>query len=456
MKILKNDSGYVLFMVVSMIVALSFFLMAIFTVYRVRFAAAAREGNKVKARYLAEAGVEKVKYLFSEDRKGLKLDTLQEDSISENSRYRYKASLQSGYVEVMSEGIVVRSHVKINATLGQKATDNLAPAISLNEPKSDLVVAGGNKINGDVSLIQGQLFPARAGGINFTGDKMLTGKVIQRTKADTLCDNGIKERIQTLSRSFSTAEGYDIIIKASLFFSANQPYDREYYRNKRVYVEGVLGFSDSIVIAGPAEFIVEQDLVVEGNPTITNMHFVCGNKIKVKGDTRLNDCFGYARRGMITTDSASISGQFLSEDSIVFDKNASTQYPAFFYSLPTLKENRLSGGIYCNGSNNLCGAFVIGLRPGTSDSTIVPQRVFTLSRNSEITGIVYSSYPMEYLGTVTGHITTFSFTMSQINRTYKDWIFNTTTDRMVLSDNMVLPVIFSENPELAVLRIREE
>ncbi|MBL8027972.1 MAG: hypothetical protein JNL74_16245 [Fibrobacteres bacterium] len=444
MTFIKNDSGYVLFMVVSLVAALSFFTITLLTVFRVRNKTVIDEANRVRAEYMAEAGIEKALSIIAVN--GCNSDSL-EEKIDERLHFKTRWFATGGYISVESEGYCLRRRVIKKALLGEKLPLQLSTAVTINEPGNDLIVAGNTKITGDIALISGNVFPSRSGIFNYSGAETQEGKVINLKEADTLFDGRVKAVIYNYSKMFSSVSGCDSVFKKSVFVERGS---KERFKDKRIYIEGDLTVSDTIY--GPAEIIAERNVLINNSAFIRNITIVSGNRIEIGGSAKLEKVVAYSRRNTILKNNAVFSGQLLSEDSIIINDSVSVNYPAFVYSLPSMHDGKFTGGIYIRTSSVNSGTFVVAIQDSIDQKAIpLSQSFFTISEKSAVKGIVYSMLPLEIKGNIIGHVSSKGFMFRTPGMQYKNWLLNVSIDRKSLDNNMLLPVLFSSYPKLKVL-----
>lgn len=431
-----------------MVGVLSFFILGILNVVRVRYGDSIRFGNKVKARYLAEAGMEKAKYLLMKD-SVLTIPKAFTEKLGKGT-FDVKVTRYGGYLRVESKGKFAKSEAAMTALLGEKMLPGFSSAIQLNRLNNDLVAAGKNVIKGDVCLINGKLFPARISGLSFIGPDILSGELRQKERPDTLNDLELRNEIKALRESLVDAKGQDEIIHASLFVDKEGD-----YRNKKTMVEGELRISDCRM-TGPLRFTAERSVHVEGGAGLLNCEIICGGKFVMTGNAKAENVFVYAREGACISDSATFSGQLFCEDSIKFEGKASTLYPTFAYCLPKIRDFKFWGGIFMT-SSNLAGCFVVSM-PDTQGKRIIVesgQRFMFISENTAISGLVFNSFATEYKGKIKGHITTSSFYLDAGRKSYMNFILNTVTAAAEPGDKSVVPCIFSEKPRWGVIQVDE-
>ena len=447
---MKNQSGYALFLTVSMVVVISFFLLAVIQVYRVRYGGIISQGNRIKAKYLAEAGIEKAKQLLVNG-----TDTLYQEDMDDKSGFSLSIKVRGGYFEVQSIGRFIKTRDTLKAALGQTMPISLSTAFTLNDYQKDLVVAGKTSITGDVSLVKAKIFPARVSGYTYAGDKTQTGNLIQLDHPDTLFDKPLQKQISEWRKTFTTMEGYDEVIHASLFLDSKRGFERTRFQKKRIFVEGLFEVSDSIHFDGPSEIVAEQGVTIEGQSSVNSVDIFSNGRVTIKDNAMLDNVLIYARKGIYFTDKVSVSGQFITEDTISISGNSSISYPAFCYVLPSIEDKRLKGGIFFKTTKSCSGAFIIGFRDTTNTGVMLSQRQVFLSVNGNIRGVIFNQYLTQFSGILEGHLTTQGLFLSQGSTTYLNWLLNTTIDRKKLPNTMVVPAIFSRNPVPSVMGYME-
>lgn len=447
---MRNQSGYTLFLVVSMVVVLSFFLLAVLQAYRVRYGGIISRGNHLKAKYMAEAGISKAKELLASG-----ADSSCTEWLDDNSSYTLSISTHGGYFEVVSIGRFIRTYDTLKAILGERMPTSLLPALTLNEIKKDLVVAGKTQITGDVALVQAQVFPSRVSGYTYKQEKTQTGSVIQLEHPDTLYDKPLQKQISEWQKGFSQTEGYTEIIHTSLFFDHKRPFERSRFLKQRTYVEGQLGIGDTTHLDGPMQFIAEQNVTVEGHAALSSVDIFTNSKVIIQDSASLNDVLVYARKGIFFSHHAVGSGQFITQDTLSLKDNSRIIYPAFCYSLPAIENKRLQGGIFLRTTSDCSGTFVVGRRDTANTGAFWPQSQLFLCTTGRVRGIIFNHYLSQLSGVVEGHITTGGLYLLLGSTSYINWLLNTELDRKKLPNTMVVPPLFSRKPELTVMRYLE-
>lgn len=449
----EGEKGYVLFLTLAMLTATAVFFVTLHNVYRTRYGHVAAFGNSIKARYAAESGIECAKETAS--RKGWRtlLNAPLTGKLGKGG-YSVTARMEGGFLFLKSAGYWLKEKSEVRAALGERPAGALASAIRLNTRDRDLVVAGHNRIRGDVRLVRGKAFTNQVTGFAFDGDSVCQGRVIDSSAADTLRDSTLKALVKEFQARFSTTEGCDEVVHGSLFFGEGRPFDRGGRLRKTVYVEGGLTLQDDAEVAGPVTFIVEGNVLIMGRAQLRNCTILCGRKVKVQGGSLLDQVLLYSREGAVFRDSSVFCGQMLSLDSILFLGRSSAAYPAFLYSWPGMRDGRVRGGIYSVDSSILFGTIVVTRSDTANGGDSLPEYrpLIRLSAQTRVQGVVYNCYATEYRGRLRGHITTASFFLEERGYTFGNLLFNTETDRLAMDTRLLLPVIFSDKPTLARVR----
>ena len=413
--------------------------------------------QNLKASYLAEAGVNRALWLLSgHEQKDLnfrtegflqKIDTLQS--------YQFRIKNWGGYLLVESEGKAGRAKKSVKALIGQKQTEEFNRAINLGSPDYPLVVAGRTRIKGDVLLSPAGVIEGKFKGEGFLGDKLVDGKVYtQKSNRLPVFNTGLVTEFEELINH--TKETAGSRMDRSLVIDRNT--EQGYLKDKTIYIEGdiLINAPKKKTLRGPCILFSTGKIEITGESKLEDRLILVAEKgIEVSGRTQLDDCILYSRKQVTLKDDALFEGQIFSDSSIVVEDRAKILFPSFLLVTGKKIKDRIEGKIEIRSKE---AEGILGLVEkdiGSSAFFMKNNGVITISPQTVFKGITYSSNYTDVEGALYGNVSTNMFYFYSEPTTYIDWLKDAVINREELKKELILPLVFGQNPKLEIVRYED-
>jgi len=458
--ILGNQNGYVLYTVLIVLVLLGILLGVVFKFTMLDRRLMHNELYRMKARYAAEAGVEKAKYFLSgnEGKSILWVAEKYEEKVDSNAGFSFSVRPWGGYIEVISEGYCLKQTQRVRALLAQCQNDMFANAITNLDSSGNMIVAGRTSIIGDVQLITGDVRKSAIPALPYKGQEPLVQGNVEAIKRLPVVNTALLDvSFNRFPEYFKTAEGTDQLVTHSLVFDGERA-DLSPYKNKTVYIEGSIEFNlrDSSGIDESVTFVVERSVFIKNNSCLHNVNFIARERIEIGQNAQVNKALLFSNGTIDIGGQSRVQAQVLSKDSITIHGNAILAYPSFVYNSGKVMGQSLVGGIKILDSAFVSGAVVYN-RIAHDDRLITyksPNKL-EVGKSAVIKGIVFCNTHCLFQGRMLGHITTQSFIYSKGGTTYRNWLVDSYFNREEGGHRLVLPVIFGDKPDLITLVLQE-
>jgi hypothetical protein len=454
---LKNQKGSALLPVLSVF----FILILIFTsvvMYGAWHRLRARLTlQKLKASYLAEAGVNRALWLLSgQEQKDLNFRTegyLQK--IDDLQSYQFKIRNWGGYLLVESEGKAGRVKKSVKALIGQKQTEEFNRAINLGSPDYPLILAGRTRIKGDVLLSLAGVMEGKFKGEGFSGDTLVDGK-ISTQKGNRLPIFNTDLTIEFEENVKQLKETTDYRIDKSL--TLDEKVEPDYLKAKTTYINGsiLINASKEKTFKGPGFLYCTGKIEITGESRLEDRFiFVSEKTIEVSGKALLKDCILYSKKQVILKDDVVFEGQIFSDSNIVMEDKAKTIFPSFLLLTGKKVKDRIEGKIEIKSKES---EGILAFQEWDIQRAaffIKNNGIITISPEAVFKGMIYSSNYTDLEGVLHGNVSTNMFYFYSEPTTYIDWLKDAVVNRYELKKEIVLPLVFGKNHKLEIARYEE-
>jgi len=407
----------------------------------------------LKASYLAEAGVNRAVWCLSgNDNKDIRWRVEDYHSqIDNTNQYHFRISNWGGYLAIESQGKSGAKTKKVKAIIGQKPDKTYDNAINLGDPAYPLVVAGRNRIIGDIKIGPAGIMPGRFEGEEFVGGSLVEGNVLvsKNLTPHGYSDKMIEEFKQTIKEK---KENIDLVIDRTLI--ADDKTKSDYFKNKNTRITGNLVFSSSQdkSFQGPGYIFCDGKIEITKNTKLYDgLVLIADKDIVLLDNCQLKDCLLYSKSEINIKDNVIFKSQAISDTSIVVEGHASTFYPTLLLVEGKRGEKSIEGSISIESDNPVEGILMYCGKEMESESKLADNGIIMIKPNSSFCGIIYSTNYATIEGNVSGCVNTNKFYFEKPPTTYINWLNNALIDRTKLKKEMILPLCVDGSSRLEIL-----
>ena len=308
--------------------------------------------------------------------------------------------------------------------LGHQLPEKEQLALYLADLSRPLSLAGNTRIRGTAFLPQAGIKRAYIEGQNFTGDRLVEGKIEKSQRIlPELNQALIASNQQFLQESFTWSD-------STIAYSAiqNQPTITNSFKNRSALIH----HSDEIHIA---------DQTYQGNLVI-----VSDIAVKVGSDAYLEDVLVYAPYIYIQ-DGFVGNAQFFASDTLEVGQGVQLQYPSVVVLLGSEKsDNHL---LDIQAENTIVGEVIFNSKAGGRRD----KSILKIGKDATIKGNVYSTHRVELKGDIYGSLTCPKFYLITAASTYENHLLNAIIDPKSLSKHYLGSTIFKkENTQKGIAK----
>lgn len=410
------------------------------------------EQNRIEASYLAEAGVYKTLWYLSGNG-GKDLGWRPENEVIElfdEATASITVKEWGGYLRIISTAQARHVAKSLCALAGEIPPTAFQQAIVIGGVDYPLVVTGRNRIIGDVTVGPEGVKKGRLKGRDFDGENLVDGRIERRAPImpyfnPALLQNALQKYALILADSTPPINSMG---NAALLES----------REEKIHVDGDLRIhlTDSTQKTwGPKRISCSKNILIDGAGQISDVvELIAGGKITVADQAVLKHGVLFARAGIEVSGKSEITGQLLSAGDIILKEQAVLHYPSVIYCRSKFIGNAWRGRISLQDHAVVRGAIILDSgqwkRSEENNDTIIE-----IAPKAKVVGAIYSTHNTAHQGEVTGSIITGQFFLYESPTIYLNWLQDAVTDRAQLPEGFLLPIGFSERPQLEVLRWEE-
>ena len=406
--------------------------------------------NRVKATYLAEAGVQHALAIINA---GSDLQSRSGNISTPAGSFDFAIRPWGGYLMIDSKGSTARAEEKISAQVGQFAPPIFESALSLIGPPYPLTVAGNARIRGDVQLGPAGVSAGELHGQRYTGDSLVYGSVrsLQAEQIPHFSDNLITQfldSIEIIERSCGSSD-LSLIVKSPIKGVAA---DRECQHTS---AEIVFDLDDSTTMTGPQYFFCGGELTVTGKSRLTQMVLKSSKSILVDGNARLTDCI-LISPSVTITDQAEVAGQVFADSAVAVEGQARLADMTLVYLIGKQKDDAIDGLVRIGSRrvSDACLVFHGGERaPLSSSKKAKPSGRIRIDPGSAVNGIVWSDGYLEMLGVLRGAAVASQLYYYDSPTLYLDWLVDGRLESTTEVSSWVVPLLFGQSRRLEFKKI---
>jgi len=445
-----NDKGSAL---ISVMVVLFILLTAFFAVFSFALSRAGllnKEINITRARYLADAGINRLLQIADTESLGwteiisLRLN----EKISPTEEFKVESSLTGGYIRVTSTGIAGSQRIAQSVLIGIMPWSDMNSAIINCSNTFPLVVAGATRINGDAIVGPQAITDGTIEGEPYQGDKLINGEIIIREKVicPEIDNDAVRQYVNQMMDEKTSATNY--IVGSAILRDFN-----EYKKNKKVVicVEDNLdiqslrlnSYTSGIKIIAGGNIAIRENCEIRGLVEI-----MAGGSIYLGGASFLEGTTLTASDSIVFSNSVKFSGQALAGRRISINGGAEIGYPALLYVYCT--DDDEDNTIVFNAGGHSRAVAVIA---GHIDTYSKKMHRLFIDSGAVSAGLMFCDQYTDIEGALHGISLTKEYYYRKDPTTYINWIKNAEIDRHRLDFLPVMPVSFAGRNKYAVFRI---
>ncbi len=414
---------------------------------------------RLKASYLAEAGVNRALWLLSgNDGKDIWWRTeTHQDTVPDFGRYQFSVKNWGGYIAVESEGKVGAVRRKVRVLIGQKPNKSFLRAINLGDTGYPLVVTGNNRIVGDVLVGPAGVMEGKFKGEGFSGSQYVEGKIITQPHLTLpyFSEEILNEFKQNIEKEKQRA------VKMDRSLTLDDYTHSDFLKDKSLWIEGnILIRSDKPKeFSGPAFVYCSGRIEIAGQVSLGNELIVISEKsITISDQSQIRDCVLYSQGAITLKDQTLVQGQLISNERLEVLDQSRVSYPSVLYVKGKKDRNKIEGEMTVNTKTRSEGILVYYDESylGKENSIISKNDgKISLRKSTLFSGTIYSTNYARLEGSVIGSVSTKMFYLYFEPTTYINWLKDSFIDRTGLNKEMVLPLTFGNPHKLEIAQYQE-
>jgi len=406
---------------------------------------------QLQAQYLAEAGVYKTMWYLS-GRGGKDYRWRPKNEVIElPDGYVCTVSVEQwgGYLRVVSTAQYAKATKKLQVLVGEKPSFPFQQAIFIGGTDYPLVVAGKNRIIGDVTLGKEGVRQGTLPGTPFQSEQLVNGRIYRQPQPKLPYFNAfLLESTMTKNQLLLDNPQGQEIFHSQRFDQTNWP---TFEQNLMIYVHGDLYITGEVKIQGPGTLVSTGNLIIADKSKLEgSLWLISGGKMIIRNGVRITGCLLSAQGDIEISDRCKIIGQLFSSGDIILRNHAEVGYPAVIYSVGTMQHDKIEGKIILQDQAIVRGTIIFCSKnhqpPPKKDETIV-----IVEKEAKVIGVIYSENNTTVHGTVYGTVITGKFFLYEPPTIYLNWLKDATIDRTKLPNGFLLPLTFTKTPHLDVV-----
>jgi len=447
------DSGSALITVLAVLFILLTAFFAVFSLALNRASFLHDEMNRIRASYLAEAGLNR--FLHVSNSRQVNWKSAAATSLVHHppggGRYDVRAALYGGYLAVSSRGTYKGRTVCRKALVGVLPWSDLNAAVVNCSMDYSLVLAGRSRITGDAIVGPEPIRPGSISGEEFSGRKLVDGNICHRPNAPFPEINReiIREYIKMTksARSDSAQRIYGSAIWQGQIDIAPPHPDLIIIGNDLEIYAAELRSPDR-----PITIIAGGNIRIDGESRIDGLvQFVAERSIVVANGSRINDAVLLADDSLIIGGAAQFTGQAICGGRIGINDRAEIRYPSLLYAYyPGHK-----GGSMISFGRNTTSA-VVAIAEGNTDPDSPPVDIIQIDSGAVVKGTVICPEGTDIKGQLHGTSLTGYYYYYDEPTLYINWLKDAEINRSRLDFLTVLPMSFAGRNDYAILMMIDD
>lgn len=425
----NEESGQALLSVLAVMVILSTLMAAVFASFLAQKKLFIRDGDRIQALYLAEAGVFlAVDSLFKSNKPDLPVEynlLLASDSIHVRVRsYGLFLNIQS---TVTKRG----RNVRVNATVGAKPHDYFQNAIVIGDISNRVILADQPRIQGDILV-----GPLGYETTTFRG----------RPYRGQIEGNIISERGLTMPNYDNYyIKQWETYVESLFLMGEEQLLDDDLH-----YTEETLILTDETFQQLPTAIISGKSILVDRNTSLpTGTILLARESIEFSAFSHANDIIVDAGGFINIGQGSQLSGQFIARDSIAIGDNAYQIYPSLLYLKGDESQDDNRGVIKLGDNATVDGSIVI---PPLDVIRGFDRRELRIPESAVVRGAIINAARTELYGEVHGSVVTHQFYYYSSPTQYVNWLMNFKISVYSRPDGFVAPFGIGETGSPMLMR----
>lgn len=392
----------------------------------------ARSSQLMQARYDLESAI--VLAISDSDLYGIKYGVTQISLNASDAPIFITREAFGGLERIVAHREANLQDCSAEAYLGSPASEVADLAVQMNDWDKRLFLAGSTSISGDIQLNGGSVEYGSIGGRYFKGQ--LEGEVRQSSKQRTeLKFAAFRETIARLESSLTKGVTFDDPNRTHILLDEPTRIDSTMFDNGvpvAVFSSRPLTLSDTGWIPDGSIFATSSTLTI-GQGTRSEFVVYYGRE-GVKLSSPPGD-------GLPT-----LSGQFLSKQTVVADSLTYISYPSSFF----VEGHPDIAGIQIQSGSTVEGTLVFS----STEQTRSPRSAtVAVNAGATVQGAIFNTAATELGGTVNGSVVTNRFYFYAYPSSYVNWLLDATIDVSARPGSFILPAV-PNNP--TILQITTE
>jgi hypothetical protein len=448
----KKGSALVLALVMVTVITIICSIVLMGSLLQVKFIR--RKVDRMQALYLSEAGIYNAMwYLSGQEGKGILWRPINETILLlDNNTAEVTIEPWGGFLRVTSHAEYKKGVETIRVLLGEKPPASFQQAVHIGGVEYPLVLTGHTQIVGDITVGLKGVEKGSIKGRGFEGDKLVDGKItrVENPEMPYFDSRFFDEAFMRYRTMVNHPPDSQSEITGGLIDNGAL----QNFQGSSIFVNGDaviqnLGLSDRI--QGPLVIGCSGNMTLQGQNQLNRYtELVSGGKLVLTSQVILNDCILYAEKGIDIQGPCQIRAQLLSPGDITLNSQTVLEYPSVVYCQGHVEENTLQGEVFLYENAEVKGTVILHSNPEqvsySIDGTLV-----NMDTGSKLVGAIYSNHYTKLGGMVLGCVVTEEFYLYLSPTTYLNWLLDATINRTRLPQSFLMPLLFSEKPNLDIL-----
>ena len=439
---IKAEDGSGLSAILVFITIIVLLLGLVLGVYQFRIKSVKEDGQRLKAYYNAQSGLQKALEMLNDNPnwKGGKTVLYPSDTVS----VWLSAVKRGGFTQWKSTAYIGKQRAKWVGIFGTAAPEWTDAAFISGDDRTQWTLAGNTQINGTAYLPSGywneQVLPS-----DNRSPAVHNGKVesLYRNNSPKIVSKDLDAQFDELLEipTHVTWQNESLINTSSLTNLSNV------YFNQNVWIkpDSLFHFKDPIYWFINGNLVVENEIVFESGATI-----ICTGEIVVKGNLKGNDIWLVSEKS-VEVNGGEFFGQIWAKERIGIE-NTALKYPSFVY-LKGYERNRKRYGEIDIGENvHIDGTILYPPNQSRQDDV----GFIRFGQKSKIRGVVLNYGRSEGDVQIAGTFLTFGFSFYESPQYYLNWLRDVNIAVKLRPEPFDMPLLFAEKRPYKLIAAYEE
>jgi hypothetical protein len=441
---LHSESGAILLTAFSILALLVIILTALISFGSWHKARCLLFLNRVKASYLAEAGIQHAVAALDDRSLGRNRD----DIVSTQSGYfEYSIRPWGAYLTIASKGVSGKAEEKLTATVGQLPPSIFANVLALTGPPYPLLVAGSTRIRGNILVGPAGVSKGELHGQSYRGDSLVFGSVsaLQARQIPEFQDDLVQEFLDSLRRLERSCPTSDLTVQITSASSEKA----DLRPILKTTAEIVFDVNDSATIRQPQYYFSGSVITVTGRSRLRHLVLCSGRSIQIGQDANLSDCI-LVSPGITVADRSEVAGQLLADSAVFVKDQARLADMTLVYLLGQEKDNEITGLVQISSRRTAEACLIFNAAEMRTNSPSAHGKRtgrIQIDPGSTLDGIVWTNGYLDIRGSLRGSAVANLLYYYDAPTLYLNWLVDSDIDESEETGGRVLPLLFGHSKQ---------